>query len=196
MLALGLAALVATGLRTPGVEAIFYGGVLLAMSLNRFLLAALSASLPHTIDEDEYMVANSVVPTVGPAGVLIGVAVGTSLRLILGQVMPDYQANAILFVVAAAGFVLSASLALRIPRRQLGPDDVEAAKARDIVAGLVEALAHLRERRPAGDRPADHRGAPGDLRHRDRGHDPGLPQLLPHAWSRSRRPSPTWACWW
>ena len=127
-LALGLAALVATGLRTGGVETIFYGGVLLAMSLNRFLLAALSASLPHTIDPDEYMVANSVVPTVGPAGVLIGAAVGTALRLILGAVMPDYSANAILFVVAAAGFVLSASLALRIPRRQLGPDDVQPAR--------------------------------------------------------------------
>jgi MFS family permease len=148
-LALGLAALVATGLRTNGVEAIFYGAVLLAMSLNRFLLAALSASLPHTIDEDEYMVANAVVPTVGPAGVLVGVAVGTSLRLILGARLPDYQANAILFVVAAAGFVLSASLALRIPRRQLGPDDVQLAKAREIVAGLAEALAHLRDRRPA-----------------------------------------------
>ena len=74
---------------------------------------------------------------------------GTSLRLILGARLPDYQANAILFVVAAAGFVLSASLALRIPRRQLGPDDVQLAKARDIVAGLAEALAHLRERRPA-----------------------------------------------
>jgi MFS family permease len=39
---------------------------------------------------------------------------------------------------------------LRIPRRQLGPDDVEPARPRLIVAGLVEALAHLRERRPAG----------------------------------------------
>ena len=35
-----------------GVEPLFYGGVLLAMSLNRFLLAALSASLPHTIDAE------------------------------------------------------------------------------------------------------------------------------------------------
>ena len=150
VLALGLAVLVATGLRTPGIELLFYGGVLLAMSLNRFLLAALSASLPHTIDASEYLVANSVVPTVGPAGVLIGVGVGTSLRLILGQTMPDYSANAILFVVAAAGFVLSASLALRIPRRQLGPDNVEPPRPRDIVAGLVEALRHLREQRAAG----------------------------------------------
>jgi hypothetical protein len=149
-LVVGLAGLVATGLRTSGVEAIFYGGVLLAMSLNRFLLAALSASLPHTIEPDEYMVANSVVPTVGPAGALVGAGVGTALRLILGRLMPDYSANAILFGVTAAGYVLSASLALRIPRRRLGPDDIEPSRPRVIVAGLVEALAHLRERRPAG----------------------------------------------
>ena len=147
---LGLAALVATGLRTSGIETLLYGGVLVAMSLNRFLLAALSASLPHTIEASEYMVANSVVPVVGPAGALIGVGVATSLRLILGQVMPDYRANAILFVIAAAGFVLSAALALRIPRRQLGPDDVEPTRARDIVVGLVDALRHLRDRRAAG----------------------------------------------
>lgn len=145
-----VAALVATGLRTLGVEALFYGGVLLVMSLNRFLLAALSASLPHTIDPGEYMVANSVVPVVGPVGLLIGVAIATPLRLILGHAMPDYRANAILFVIAAAGFALSAGLALWIPRRQLGPDDVEPVRVRDVVAGLMEALTHLRRRRAAG----------------------------------------------
>lgn len=155
LLALGLAALVATGLRTPGIETLFYGGVLLAMSLNRFLLAALSASLPHTIDEGEYMVANSVVPTIGPAGAVIGVGVGTGLRLLLGRSLPDYSANAVLFAVAAGGFVLSASLALRIGRRQLGPDrrDVGAegpSRARDVVAGLAEAVRHLRLHRAAG----------------------------------------------
>ncbi len=80
-LSLGLAAVVATGLRTGGMELIFYGGVLLTMSLNRFLLAALSAALPHTIDAGEYMVANSVMPTIGPAGTVIGVGLGTGLRL-------------------------------------------------------------------------------------------------------------------
>jgi MFS family permease len=150
VLCLGLAALVATGLRTPAVEAVFYGLVLLTMSLNRFLLAALSASLPHTIDADEYMVANSVVPTVGPAGALVGAGIGTGLRLLLGRSMPDYSANAILFTVAAAGFVLSASLALRIPRDKLGPDVHEPTRPGDVLTGLVEALAHLRDRRAAG----------------------------------------------
>jgi MFS family permease len=149
VLTMGLAVLVATGLRTPGMEILLYGGVLVAMSLNRFLLAALSASLPHTIDAGEYMVANSVVPTVGPAGLLIGVGVATGLRLILGQVMPDYRANAILFIVAAVGFVLSAGLALLIPRRQLGPDGTATARAREVVKSLIEALAHLRSQRAA-----------------------------------------------
>ena len=151
VVALGLALLIATGLQTVGVEVLIYGGLLLAMSLNRFLLAALSASLPHTIDPHEYMVANSVVPTVGPAGLLIGVALATPLRLILGHVMTDYQANAILFLIATVGFVLSAVLALSIPRRQLGPDGVtHTTRARDIVTGLVDAVAHLRAQRPAG----------------------------------------------
>ncbi|HEU4908306.1 MAG TPA: MFS transporter [Propionibacteriaceae bacterium] len=147
---LALAALVATGLQTVGVEALIYGGVLLAMSINRFLLAALSAALPHTIDPAEYMIANSVVPTLGPAGLLIGVAVATPLRLILGHVMPDYRANAILFLIAFAGFVLSAILALWIPRRQLGPDKISAPKASEVITGLIEAIAHLRRKRAAG----------------------------------------------
>ena len=150
VLVLSLAALVATGLRTGPVDALFYGGVLLAMSLNRFLLAGLSAALPHTIDSGEYMVANSVVPTIGPAGALIGAAVGTSLRLALGAVLPDYQANAVVFALAAVGFAVSASLSLRIPRRRLGPDELAPASPRDIVGGLVAAIRHLTERRAAG----------------------------------------------
>ena len=149
-LALGLAAVVATGLRTSGTELIFYGGVLLTMSLNRFLLAALSAALPHTIEAREYMVANSVMPTIGPAGTVVGVGLGTGLRLALGARMPDYAANGILFAVAAVGFVFSASLALRMGRRALGPDEPEPARPGDIVAGLVAALRHLRQRREAG----------------------------------------------
>jgi hypothetical protein len=141
---------VATGLRTPGWEVLFYGGVLLTMSLNRFLLAALSAALPHTIDASEYMVANSVMPTIGPAGTVVGVGLGTGLRLALGTQMSDFAANGVLFAVAAAGFVFSASLALRMGRRTLGPDEPDPARPGDIVAGLLEALRHLRQRREAG----------------------------------------------
>lgn len=151
VLGLGLAALSLTGVRHGVIELAFYGLVLLAMSLNRFLLAALSAALPHTIDADEYMVANSVVPTVGPAGALVGAAVGTTLRLVLGARMPASSADAVLFTIVGCGFVVSASLALRISRAALGPDPDaattdEPSRARDVAAGLAQALRHLQER--------------------------------------------------
>ena len=149
-LALGLGVLVATGLDSEAFEVLFYGGVLAAMSLNRFLLAALSAALPHTIDAGEYMVANAVVPTVGPAGALVGAGVGTVLRLVLGRGLPADTANAILFAVVAVGFGLSVGLALRIPRRRLGPDGSPTTHAGDVVRGLADALRHLRERPAAG----------------------------------------------
>ncbi len=150
VLAVGLAVLVGSGIRTGWSDAVFYGGVLLAMSLNRFLLAALSAALPHTIEPGEYMVANSVMPTIGPLGTVVGVGLGTTLRVVLGNQMPDYRANAVLFCIAALGWLISMGLALRIPRRALGPDQPDPALAREIVHGLVEALRHLRERRAAG----------------------------------------------
>ena len=151
ILSLALAAAVATGQRTGAVEVAVYAIVLVSISLTRYLLAALSASLPHTIDADEYLVANAVVPTIGPAGVLVGAGVGTALRLVLGQSMPDYLANAILFVVVAVAFVVAALLALRIGRRALGPDAAtHAVRAGEVLHGLVEAVRHLRERREAG----------------------------------------------
>jgi MFS family permease len=151
VLALALAAVVATGQRSGPAEVAVYGIVLLSISLTRYLLAALSASLPHTIDADEYLVANAVVPTVGPAGVLVGAGVGTVLRLLLGRSMPDYLANAVLFVIVGAAFVLAALLAARIARPDLGPDaTTPAARAGEVFQGLVEAVRHLRERREAG----------------------------------------------
>ena len=150
-LALGLAAVVATGRRTGVAEVAVYGIVLVSISLTRYLLAALSASLPHTIDPDEYLVANAVVPTVGPAGVLVGAGLGTGLRLVLGRSMPDYLANAVLFVIVAAAFGLAALLALRIGRRALGPDaTASTVRAREVLRRLVDAVRHLRRRREAG----------------------------------------------
>lgn len=151
VLALGLAAVVATGSRSRASEVAVYGIVLVSISLTRYLLAALSASLPHTIDPDEYLVANAVVPTVGPAGVLVGAGVGTVLRLVLGRVMPDYLANAVLFVVVTVAFVVAGLLALRIARPALGPDAAApTARAGDVLHGLVEAVRHLRARPEAG----------------------------------------------
>lgn len=151
VLGLGLAALLLGWIGTGGGQTLFYGGVLLAMSLNRFLLAALSASLPHTIDPDEYLVANSVVPTLGPLAVIIGGGTATGLRLLLTRTVSTNVADAVLFTLASIGFLISAALSLRIGRDRLGPDQHEhPTHAAEIVRGLADTVRHLNRHREAG----------------------------------------------
>lgn len=151
VLLIGLSALVAAGLSTGGPgEIVFYGVVLVLMSLNRFVLAALAASLPHTIDSEEYLVANSVVPVIGPIGTVVGAGVGLAMRLGLGPVLPPQFTDASLFLLAGLGYLVSVALALRIGRHQLGPDVEVPTRASDVLAGLHATLQHLRVRRFAG----------------------------------------------
>lgn len=150
-LSLVLAGIVAIGWSNGGPgEVTFYGIVLVLMSLNRFVLAALSASLPHTIDPDEYLVANSVMPTIGPAGTVVGAGVGLGVRLGLGGLLADNHVDAILFALAAIGYLGSVGLALRFSRGQLGPDIADPTRAADVLAGLRATVQHLQERSPAG----------------------------------------------
>lgn len=132
---------------------LFFGGVLVAMSLNRYLMAGLSAALPHTVDKNEYLIASSVMPTIGPAGVLVGAAIATAIRFGASTRMETYQADALIFLTAAIGFAITVALAFAIPARALGPDREEASApvptAGDVLRGLVAAVGHLRERRPA-----------------------------------------------
>lgn len=155
VIALMLGALVLNpGLRDQWTIGLFYGGVLVAMSLNRYLMAGLSAALPHTVDKDEYLIASSVMPAIGPAGVLVGAAIAAAIRLAASPSMETYQADALIFAAAALGFAITVIIALGIPLRALGPDREEASAptphASHILRGLGHALGHLRERRPAG----------------------------------------------
>lgn len=148
---LGLAALIVGGDRGGWRYVAFFGLVLVSMSLNRFMLAGLSASLEHTIDEDEFLTANSVMPIVGPLGTLLGGGTATIVRLTLSSIWPTYHVDALLFTVAAVGFVLSLTISLGFSRTALGPraDAVRPSSARSVLGGLVAALRHIGERRPA-----------------------------------------------
>ena len=119
------------------------------MSLNRFLLAALSASLPHTIEASEYMVANSVVPLSVRRVRSSGSGLATPAPdLGPGDARLPGQCD---LVCHRRGRVC--------PQRRPGAADPPTAawprrcgttRARDVVVGLVEALVHLRDRRAAG----------------------------------------------
>jgi hypothetical protein len=126
--------------------------ILACLSVNRFLLAGLSAALPHVVEPDDLVTANSVTPTAGTMAFLLGLAVGTG---VLAQARSlGVDGDVVVLVLAALLYGVAGALALRIPRTLLGPDfDPERPAvreaARHVVRGLVEGVHHLVERRAA-----------------------------------------------
>lgn len=112
---------------------------LVNLSINRFLLAALSAGLPHVVDGPLLLTANSLLPTLGAVSAGVGAGVGLGL----GLVVPTGRAqDAAAVVVSAALMANAAWAASRLGRGQLGPDDAASAPPlRRAVARLAWALA-------------------------------------------------------
>ncbi|MEJ7628292.1 MAG: MFS transporter [Nocardioidaceae bacterium] len=124
--------------------------VLLALSVNRFLLAGLSAALPHVVARRELVLANSLTPTSGTIAFTVGLGLASALRAVLPLEQPDVA----VVLISGVGYLGAAILALRIPVDLLGPDrDNPTAPVRaalgNVVRGLVAGLRHLRERRSA-----------------------------------------------
>jgi MFS family permease len=148
----GLVALLALGVHADLRGPALFGLVLACLSVNRFLLAGLSAALPHVVREDELITANALTPTSGTLAVLVGLAAGTGARLGWRRLGLDGDVGVL--VTAALLYAVAGGLALRIPRDLLGPDvDRERPALRDavrsVVMGLVAGLRHLGARRPA-----------------------------------------------
>ncbi|QNN54423.1 MFS transporter [Nocardioides mesophilus] len=144
VLAIGVAA----DLRGTGLFAL----ILVSLSVNRFLLAGLSASLPHVVSAEDLVTANAVTPTAGTMAFLAGLALGTGSRF----AWPALGIDADVGVLALASLLYGVAglLALRIPRELLGPDfapDRPAVReaVRHVARGLMDGLRHLAERRPA-----------------------------------------------
>lgn len=150
-IALALAALVLTGDRSAGIQLTMMLLLLVAMSLNRFLMAALTAGLPYTIAKGEYLTASSVMPMIGPAGVLIGGAIAGALRLGLSpHWLEVHQADALVFGCAFLLFAGAVALSMRFQKHELGPEPVDhQVSAREVVVGMKEGLAHLNDQGPS-----------------------------------------------
>jgi hypothetical protein len=113
--------------------------VLAAFSVNRFLLAGLSASLPHVVPRDLLVTANAVSPTSGTLTYLLGLGVG-------GAIHAAFSSDAVVIVAGAVCYLVSALVAVTLPH--LGPDlaaaDAEVQEAvTHVLRGLVDAARHL-----------------------------------------------------
>lgn len=130
-------------------NAVLFVLVVGGFAVNRFLLSALSAALPHTVSDEDLLSANSVVPTAGTMAFAVGLGLGGVWQGVLGG--PDEAVGATL-ALATALWLLSALLAARFARTALGPDHDNndhwgrPANLDGPVRGLVQGLRHLRSR--------------------------------------------------
>jgi len=145
----GLVAVVAA-LVLGGVEGTaFYAAGLAVFSVNRFVLAALSAGLPHTTDEPSLVAANALSTTSGGVSTVVGGAAALLLTQATGSGNAGYAALAL---VAAVPYLAAAGVVAGFSRAHLGPDHMASSvrmTAREVARGMVAGARHVLARPPA-----------------------------------------------
>ncbi len=143
----GVAVLV--GLRVP--NAVLYVGALGVLSANRFILAGLSAGLPHTVRASQLVTANSVLPTAGTLAATLGGAGGLVIHAVLGSGNGGTIGE---LIVVSGLYVVAALFPLGIGRGGLGPTQVPRDGAweaiRTVARGVAEGARHIASRPVAG----------------------------------------------
>ncbi|HUR52183.1 MAG TPA: MFS transporter [Mycobacteriales bacterium] len=142
VLATSLARTGATSLGTVGLA-------LVVVSLNRFVLSGLSASLPHVVDLRSLVTANSFTTTLGTGAAALGGFTSVGLRHLWGK---DDSGAAWIASTAALVYLGASWLAGRLGRRALGPDTASSPMGQalaTVARGLLEGARHVSARRPA-----------------------------------------------
>jgi len=134
-----------------GVGWAIYAIGLAALSVNRFLLAGLSAGLPRVVDGPLLLTANSLSPTLGAGAAFVGGGIGFVLGLMFE---PGRVKDSSALVCAALVFGVASLLATRLRRTQLGPEQPAEADLRGEIAkvarGLADGARYLVARRTPG----------------------------------------------
>lgn len=93
---------------------------LITLGINRFLLSALSAGLPHVVPRRQLIMANSLVPTLGAVATVVGAVIG----LVVNRLTPEGPIrDASCLAIAALLLVGAVWAASTIGKRELGPDN-------------------------------------------------------------------------
>lgn len=116
--------------------------VLIVLGIGRFVLAGLSASLPHVVSGRDLVTANALTPTAGTIMAAVGAVVGVWLRSAVGGGDAGSQ---VVLVAAIVGYLLAALIATRIGVNALGPSGERPPQTMVGVArGFVVGLQSLR----------------------------------------------------
>ncbi len=136
---------------TQGVTPAIYVLGLAALSVNRFLLAGLSAGLPRVVQGDLLLTANALTPTLGAGAAFLG----GGLSFVLSLAMPSGRVHDATALACASVVMGCASLlGLRMSRTLLGPLEPAVGSIRNelanVVRGLVDGARYLAARRTPG----------------------------------------------
>ncbi len=135
---LGVAAEIGVGFGGIG----FYACALVILSIGRFVLSALSASLPRVVADEELVTANAFATTSGTVVASVGAGAALALRAVFGDADHGY---ALIAAVSALAYVLASVIAAGFHRTALGPAEHER-RAREtagqVVRGFVDGAQH------------------------------------------------------
>lgn len=115
VLCLALAALMYAGAGFAIISVL----ALITLGINRFLLSALSAGLPHVVPRRQLIMANSIVPTLGAAATAVGAVIGFIINRLTPEGSIRDASGLLVAALLLAGAVWAAS---KIAYRELGPD--------------------------------------------------------------------------
>jgi MFS family permease len=140
-----VAALTVAGVDGPA----YYLAGLAVFSVNRFVLSALSAGLPHTCERTELVPANALSTTAGAVAGVLGGGAAIGVRALVGG---DDAGYAALALAAALPYLVSATVVAGFARAHLGPDHSSRAatvSARDVLHGMLAGARHVLASRAA-----------------------------------------------
>jgi MFS family permease len=121
----------------------FYVVGLAVFSVNRFVLSALSAGLPHTTDEASLVSANALSTTSGAVATVAGGGTAIALLQVTGSSDVSYAGLAL---CAALPYLGAAAVVAGFARGDLGPDSLARSArltARTVVRGMVAGARHV-----------------------------------------------------
>ena len=150
LMRLTLVAAIIAALMLDGPLWTLYVMALLALSVNRFLLASMTAGLPRVVPAHELLTANAVLPTLGTIAAAVGGAVGGVVTFVAPQTSDAGLAFAAL-VGAGIAFGAASWAATLLGRDQLGPAHPIATgevgeRLRALMSELVDGARYLRRR--------------------------------------------------
>jgi len=150
LIRLGLVGAIGGAIAIDAPKPLLYFLALATLSINRFLLAALTAGIPQVVDDEDLLTANAIMPTMGTIAAAIGAAIGGVVTILVPGVS-DNKLAILALGAAAVAFGTSSWAATALGKRALGPvatiDGKElAAEAIHLLRELRAGYQHLRDR--------------------------------------------------